>query len=78
MSAADKLREEGRKEGRRAAEIQLLARLLALRFGALTAADQARLDASTEDERSAWPERVLTATDLAGVFAPVSTTSPRP
>ena len=69
--------QEGLHKGHRAAEIQLLARMLVLRFGALTAADRARLDDSTEDERSAWFERGLTAADLAAVFAAPNGPAPR-
>jgi hypothetical protein len=57
--------QEGRKEG----ESLLLQRQLALKFGPLDAATQARLAAADSDLLLVWGERVLTAGSLAEVFA---------
>jgi len=61
-------REEGREEGRRLAEIGILVRQLARRFGALEQRAIELLEASSEAERLAWGERLLDAATLHEVF----------
>ena len=66
-------RQEGRQEGHHEAEVRLLSKMLALRFGPLAPAVAERLNASTADERSVWAERLLSVSTLDEVFAPVAT-----
>jgi len=65
VTAADLLREEGRKEGQRA----LLLKLLTTRFGPLPEDFMARLMAARTEEIERWADRVLTAPTLADVMA---------
>lgn len=70
---ARKKREEGRLEGRaegraeRGAELVL--KQLRLKFGELDADTVTRVRAATEADLDLWAERVLTAGNLADVFA---------
>ena len=59
-----KIIEEGRKEGERG----ILLRLLRSRFGELSAADVARVEAADGAELERWSERILRARTLAEVF----------
>ena len=68
MTAADHLREEGRKEGSRSAEIRALVRQLTRRFGSLDSSTLQVLEVSSADERELWFDRVLTAATLSDVF----------
>ncbi len=63
-------RAEGEATGRLLGERRLLARQLQLRFGALEATVQARIEAAGEEELLCWGERLLTASELGEVFAP--------
>ena len=65
--------QRGRQEGHHEAEVRLLSKMLALRFGPLAPAVAERLNASTADERSVWAERLLSVSTLDEVFAPVAT-----
>jgi hypothetical protein len=56
---------EGRKEG----EQKVLARLLALKFGALPDWAQRRLRAASDADLERWTEHVLVAGKLEDVFA---------
>lgn len=67
-TTAEKLRDEGRLEGRLEGERAVLLRLLAKRFGDLPDAVLARVDAATVDQLELWAERVLVATTLAEVL----------
>ena len=62
--------QRGRQEGQRDAEIQLLTKMLTLRFGPLDVQATERLEHSSAEERSAWAERLLSAPTLDAVFAP--------
>jgi predicted transposase YdaD len=72
MTVAERLREEGRREGealgRREGEVlgrrEILARLLRRRFGRLPADVERRLEAADGETLGLWAERVLTATSL--------------
>ncbi|MEZ4362939.1 MAG: Rpn family recombination-promoting nuclease/putative transposase [Kofleriaceae bacterium] len=81
MTAAQRLREEGRQEGHREgrqeghregrleASRALLSRILQQRFGAqLDPSVEQRLHAATLEQVEAWSSRVLTAASLAAVF----------
>ena len=77
MTTAEKLREEGFRrgieqglergieQGRR----EILARLLGLRFGPLSAAEWSRLEQADAAHLNLWSERILTATSVAEVLA---------
>lgn len=67
-TTAEKLRDEGRVEGRLEGERAVLLRLLAKRFGDLPDAVLARVDAATVDQLELWAERVLVAHSLAEVL----------
>lgn len=57
-------REEGRVQGKAEGERELLRKLLALKFGTLPKAAEARLARAEAPELSRWAERLLTATSL--------------
>jgi predicted transposase/invertase (TIGR01784 family) len=65
MTAAQKLREEGREEGRRS----VLLRQLALRFGTLPAEVVAGVERADGPTLDRWAERVLSAATLDEVLA---------
>jgi Putative transposase, YhgA-like len=58
----------GRAEGEARGLREVLVRLLVLKFGSISAEDQARIDAAAKDELLLWSERVLTADSPAAVF----------
>jgi hypothetical protein len=60
MTTADMLRAEG--------QAKTLARLLTLKFGGLPDSAQARLQAASAEQLTAWTDRVLTATTLDEIF----------
>lgn len=78
MTGAEKLRQQGREQGREQGLAQgretgrreLLRKLLALKFGPLPAAAEARIDGADIPELDRFSERVLTASSLDGVFLP--------
>jgi hypothetical protein len=59
---------KGRAEGKAEGERLLLQRLLVLKFGALSDADQQLLAGASEKQLLTWSERVLTAASLSEVF----------
>jgi predicted transposase YdaD len=61
--------QEGHQEGRREGEVEMLLRLLRLRFGPLPPDAIARLQAADPETLLHWSERVLTAATLEEVFA---------
>lgn len=67
-TTADKLREEGRREGRVEGERAALLRQLKARFGDPSPAVVARVSGATPGEIEAWLERVLVARSLAEVL----------
>lgn len=81
MTAAERLRQEGRAEGletgraegletgRAAGQRGVLIKQLGLRFGPLSRAALERLEAADSAQLDAWSERVLSAGSLAEVFA---------
>ena len=66
VTAAEKLREQGRQEGQAA----LLLRLLSSRFDTVPEALQARVKAGTSSELETWAERVLTVSAIEDLFQP--------
>jgi hypothetical protein len=62
------IRAEERIEGRAEGKQQTLLRLLALKFGDLPSAVQARAAAASESELDLWLERLLFAETLEAVF----------
>ncbi|RZO56385.1 MAG: DUF4351 domain-containing protein [Sandaracinaceae bacterium] len=64
-----KRQEEGRVQGRQEGRVELLTKLLRLKFGALDAETERRVQGADEVELDRWAERVLTAERLADVFA---------
>lgn len=67
-SVEQQLIEIGREQGREQGVQRTLARQLRLRFGDLSAADEARLANATPAELERWTERVLVAQRLDDVF----------
>ncbi|MBF0425502.1 MAG: Rpn family recombination-promoting nuclease/putative transposase [Magnetococcales bacterium] len=63
--------EKGLAEGMRQGEAELLLRLLQRRFGPLPVAVQARIRAADAATLEVWSDRVLQASSLEAVFAPV-------
>jgi hypothetical protein len=59
---------KGRAEGKAEGERLLLQRLLVLKFGALSDAEQQLLAGASEKQLLTWSERVLTAASLSEVF----------
>lgn len=62
-------REEGRAEGRYQGRAELLLRLLAARFGPVTAAVEARISSGSATDLERWAVAVLTAGTIEQVFA---------
>lgn len=62
-------RQEGQLKGRQEGQINLLEKLLTLKFGAVPADHKAQLEAATEAQLGRYAERVLTAESLDAVFA---------
>jgi predicted transposase YdaD len=62
--------EEGRQEGRREGEAEMLLRQLRIRFGTLPADTVARVHAADPETLLRWSERVLSAATLNEVFTP--------
>jgi hypothetical protein len=72
MSTAEKLRREGRTEGRvedAPRRVELLLRQLAKRFGPLPTETVSRITAAAIPELDRWGERLLDAKTLGEVFA---------
>ena len=59
---------EGREEGRRQASIEILAQLLAAKFGPPSAALRERMESADIETLSHWCGRVLTADSLDDIF----------
>jgi len=57
-------RSEGRAEGRSEGRIEMLTKLVIARFGAISEAQQSRLDKATDDELNWFVERVLIAESI--------------
>jgi predicted transposase/invertase (TIGR01784 family) len=74
MTTADRLREQGRQlgvaEGRTEGIARTLTRQLTLKFGPLSAAALARIQAAAPEELERWTDRVLTAGSLEDVVGP--------
>jgi hypothetical protein len=66
MTLAEQYRQEGREETLRAT----LRKLLALKFGPPSPEVEARINAASVEELDRYLERVVSAPDLAAVFAP--------
>jgi hypothetical protein len=64
MTTADRLRKEGRAEGR----ADMLLRLLTRRFGPLPPEIETRVRGAAIDDLDRWADAVLTAATLAEVF----------
>jgi flagellar biosynthesis/type III secretory pathway protein FliH len=60
---------EGKEQGIKEGEQALVRKLLVLRFGKLSADAERRIARASLDELERWAERVLTAKNLAAVFA---------
>ena len=73
MTIAEQMRNEGAAEGLAkgllAGRIQVLAKLLILKFGAIGAEHDALISAATDEDLDRYVERVLTAETLSAVFA---------
>ena len=65
MSTAERLRTEGRAEGR----CDLLLELLTSRFGALPADVSARVRAGSDSDLARWAKALLRAMTIEDVFA---------
>ena len=67
-SIMEKLRAEGEAKGEVRGRKRDLARLLERRFGPLSDADRARIDAASLDQLDTWIDRVLDAESLKALF----------
>ena len=63
-------RTEGLAEGRREGEVEMLLRLLHVRFGPLPAEVVARITTANTETLLHWSERIVTAPTIEAVFAP--------
>ena len=68
VSLADWLREQGREQGHEQGERTILLKQLRLRFGELSEAVTAHVQAATSTQIERWAELVLTARTLDGVL----------
>jgi len=68
ISAAQKLFEQGKLEGKLEGESLILGRLLQAKFGVVPAAYQKRIKQADAQTLLIWSERVLTAAALDEVF----------
>jgi hypothetical protein len=69
MTAAQKIEQKGREEGRLEGQANLLLRLLERRFGPIPSRATERVRQSTPDELERFSDRVLTASSLDEVLA---------
>tara|TARA_R110002073_G_scaffold335810_2_gene529011 strand:+ start:12623 stop:12979 length:357 start_codon:yes stop_codon:yes gene_type:complete len=67
VTAGQRLIQQGRQEGLQA-RVRVLLRQLTLRFGELSPATTARVQAADEQTLERLSERVITASTLSGVF----------
>jgi hypothetical protein len=65
---AEKWTAEGEARGRMQGKADMLRKLLALRFGELSKATEARIVAANEVDLDVWVERVMTAETLESVL----------
>jgi hypothetical protein len=72
-----KARKEGRVEGRQAARIDLLLRLLAQRFGPLSAATESAVREAPSETLDHWVDAVLTAKSLQALLNGHAAQEPR-
>ncbi|NKY55961.1 DUF4351 domain-containing protein [Nocardia flavorosea] len=70
MTTAERLRAEGRVQGRAEGEARVLLKLLAAKFGTLPTETVHRIRSADTDELETWTPRVLTATSLDEIFTP--------
>ncbi len=70
VTAAEKLRAQGRAEGELRGKRALLLSLLATKFGPLAPEDERRVEQAPAEWLDEWARRVLEAGTLAEVFAP--------
>lgn len=68
MTAAEKLRQEGRREGHLEGEVSLLMRQLVRRFGTVSLDARRKIESGSETELERWGEQVLDAKTLDDVF----------
>ncbi len=69
MTAADRLRREGRAEGRTEERRRVLLKLITLRFGPVSDGITARVFDASDAEVEVWIEAILTAGSLADLLA---------
>ncbi|MCA9574920.1 MAG: hypothetical protein H6726_24055 [Sandaracinaceae bacterium] len=60
--------QQGRAEGELSGQREMLARMLALKFGELSHAARARIEGASHDELATYSLRVLTADTIDAVF----------
>ena len=68
MTAAQKLIDQGRVEGRAEGQAEMLLRLIAARFGTPPPSIAARVRAASSVQLEQWAERVLTASSVTELF----------
>lgn len=66
---AERILEEGREQGREQGRVEVLEKLLALRFGAVTDAQRTVIAAASPEQLDRFIERVLAAPDIDSVLA---------
>jgi hypothetical protein len=69
LTGAEQLVERGRAEGRVEGQAEFLLILLRVRFGEVTPDVVARVRSAEPAEFERWAARILTATDVAALFA---------
>lgn len=70
VTIAEQLRAEGREQGELEGEVRVLLRLLSRRFGAVSDEHTQRVRAGSAAQRALWIDRLLSASDIDGVFRP--------
>ena len=72
MTIAEQLREEGREQGREegvhVGRVEVLSKLLQLRFGALSLEQEQVVSSATAEQIDRWVERVLVAETIDDVL----------
>ena len=69
MTTAERLRLEGRTEGRMESRRELLLRVIQTRFGSPPDDMRSKIHAADLTQLEVWFDRALTAADLQAVFA---------
>lgn len=69
VTIAEQMHEEGRAQGRAQGRAEAVLKMLTLKFGSLSQADEGRVAGATAEELDRYIERAMTETTLEAVFA---------